>query len=383
MPTYDAIVIGAGTMGSAAAYHLALRGQRVLAIEQFKVVHDLGSHTGYTRIIRHAYFESPVYVPLVLRSDKLWQQLEKDSGKEMLIRTGGIDMGPEHGILFAGAMKACIEHHLPYEHLNSSEAAKRWPQFQIPDDWHICFDPMAGFLIVENCIRTHLDLAQENGATLHENESVNSIRFMNDSVQVETSKAKYDAGSVVVCGGAWNVRLLSELQLPLKVQRQAVGWFRSQNQSSFDRSRFPVFLAETPKGIFYGFPLHDHPAFKIARHGGGVYFNDPSDVPREFDENDATQLRDFLTHYMHDVSNELLEGKICLYTMTPDEHFIIDAHPEFSHCFLAAGFSGHGFKFAPAVGEILADFCMTGTTKHLIDDFRIKRFMPQRNTDSP
>ena len=257
-------------MGSAAAYHLALRGQRVLVLEQYKAVHDFGSHTGYTRIIRHAYFESPDYVPLVLRSDELWQLLEKETGKQMLVRTGGIDVGPEQSTVFSGALKASIDHHLPYEHLRSKEASTRWPQFHIPDDWHICFDPMAGFLIVEICIRSHLELAQQYGAVLNENESVEDIKFLGNSVQVQTSKASYDAGAVLVCGGAWNTRLLADLSLPLQIQRQAIGWFPPNDSSAFDPARFPVFLAETPAGIFYGFPLYQHEGLKLARHGGGL-----------------------------------------------------------------------------------------------------------------
>ncbi len=374
MSTYDAIIIGAGTMGSAAAYHLALRGQRVLVLEQYKAVHDLGSHTGYTRIIRHAYFESPDYVPLVLRSDELWQLLEKETGKQMLVRSGGIDVGPEQSTVFSGALKACIDHHLPYEHLRSKEASTRWPQFHIPDDWHICFDPMAGFLIVEICIRSHLELAQQYGAVLNENESVEDIKFLGNSVQVQTSKASYDAGAVLVCGGAWNTRLLADLSLPLQIQRQAIGWFPPNDSSAFDPARFPVFLAETPAGIFYGFPLYQHEGLKLARHGGGLLFNDPNDVPREFSDHDAVQLQSFLKNYLPEVSSQLLEGKVCLYTMTPDQHFIIDVHPEFPRCFIAAGFSGHGFKFAPVVGEILADLCLDGKTAHPIDGFRIDRF---------
>ncbi|HSE41485.1 MAG TPA: N-methyl-L-tryptophan oxidase [Acidobacteriota bacterium] len=373
MSTYDVIVVGAGTMGSAAAYHLAMRNQRVLVLEQFRAVHELGSHTGYTRIIRHAYFESPAYVPLVLRSDQLWQELEKNSGKQMLIRTGGIDMGPEHGIIFGGALQASLEHKLPHEHLDANEASKRWPQFRIPGDWHVCYDPMAGFLIVETCIRSHLELAHQHGAELHENESVESIQFMRDSVQIRTQSAEYQAGNVVICGGAWNIRLLSEIGLPLKIQRQALGWFVSYNDASYDPLRFPVFLAETPEGIFYGFPIFQQEGIKLARHGGGHHFDDPVNVPREFSESDADQLIHFSQTYMRDVGVQLLEGKICLYTMTPDQHFIIDVHPQHPNCFLAAGFSGHGFKFATVVGEILTDLCINGKTNHPIDIFRIAR----------
>ncbi len=374
MRTYDVIVIGAGTMGSAVAYHLAKRRQRVLVIEQFSAVNDFGSHTGYTRIIRHAYYESVDYVALVLRSDELWQQLEKDSGRHLLIRTGGIDIGPEDGDIFSGALRACIEHQLPHEHLRSRDAMQRWPQFRLPEDWHVCFDQKAGYLIVDPCIRGHLELARRNGAELHENETVESIEFRKDAVRVRTSKSSYEAGSAIICGGGWNTRLLADLHLPLEVERQAIGWFSPKEPAMFQPSRFPVFLAETPGGIFYGFPLHNHQGVKIARHDGGLRFSSPDLISRTFEPQDAVQLQDFFSKYIPAIRNELLEGKVCLYTMTPDTHFIVDVHPHHPRCFIAAGFSGHGFKFAPVIGEILADLCVDGKTRHPIDTFHITRF---------
>lgn len=371
---YDVAIIGAGTMGSAAAYHLTKRGKRVIVFEKFHVVHDSGSHSGRTRIIRHAYFESPDYVPLVLRADQLWQEIESITGTRLLIRTGGLDMGLPDSTLVAGAIRACKEHRLKYEVVDAKEIRKRWPQFKIPDSWVACYDPQAGFLLVDRCIRSHVDLATEAGAVVKENEEIRSFHPVESGITLQTSSGKYTAARAIVCAGAWTEHLLKELQLPLVVKRKALAWFRPKDPNQFTPERFPVFLAELPEGVLYGFPLHDSFTVKIANHHTYGDAVDPDHVDRNFHENDVAEVKTFVRNFLPALTDEIEEGKICLYTLTPDTDFILDFHPEFRNVILAAGFSGHGFKFATVIGEILADLAIDGSTRHPISRFRIDRF---------
>ncbi|MCI0416963.1 N-methyl-L-tryptophan oxidase [bacterium] len=371
--TFDVAILGTGTMGSAAAYFLSKSGLKVVAFERFRMVHEMGSHSGSTRIIRHAYHESPDYVPLVLRSDELWRELEKITARQLLIRTGGIDLGPVEGTVVDQALLACRTHSLPYEHLNATEVLRRWPQFNIPDNWHACFDPNMGFLMVDDCIAAYANAAKSLGARIHENEQVLSFDCAS-AIRIHTDKGDYEAGKMVVCAGAWNQKLLRDLHLPLTIKRKALVWLQTQNPENFEVGKFPIFLTDTPVGLLYGFPIHKHPGLKIANHHDAGPAVDPDYVDREFHSGDAKDARDFALRHLRGVTSNVLEGKICLYTLTPDEDFLIDLHPENKNVAIAAGFSGHGFKFAPVVAEILSDLVQKGTTDHPVQKFQLSRF---------
>ena len=377
LKTYDVAVIGAGTMGSAAAYHLTKRGARVIAFEQFQIVHEQGSHSGSTRIIRHAYFESPDYVPLVLRSDELWQELARESGRTVLVRTGGLDMGPSNSTLVRGALEACQKHGLDYQQLSSKEMMGRWPQFAIPAEWEACFDPQAGFLLVNDCIQSHIEQAAKRGAEIRENENVLSYAQQNGHFWIRTTKDRYEAGKMIFCAGSWTSQILSELHLPLIVKRKALVWLKPRNARDFALDRFPVFLAEVPSGILYGFPIFQHEGVKVANHNFEGPEISPDTVDRTFHPNDVGDVREFVRAHMPGLTTEILDGKICLYTITPDADFILDMHPDNEKILIAAGFSGHGFKFASVMGEILADLCLNGKTKHPISRFALMRFAGQ------
>jgi monomeric sarcosine oxidase len=376
--TYDIGIIGVGTMGSATAFHLAKRGYRVIAFERFRVVHDFGSHSGNTRIIRHAYHESPNYVPLVLRADALWLELKADREQPLLIRTGGLDLGPQGCSFVTEALRSCQIHHLPYEHLEAEEIRKRWPAFHIPDSWEACYNTQAGFLVVDRCIRAHTQGAEAYDAKIHEGEKVFSFEDHRSSVQIQTDQSSYEVGRLIVCAGSWTSQLLATLGLPLVVRRKTLAWLRPKTPEDFTLGKFPVYISESEDGALYGFPLYGHPGVKIANHHGGVEVN-PDQVDRTFHERDATDVRRFARKYLPGLTEELLDGKICLYTLTPDEHFIIDFYPEKQNILIAAGFSGHGFKFAPVVGEILADLCTEGKTPYPIEMFRLERFLSEKN----
>jgi monomeric sarcosine oxidase len=370
---FDVAVVGTGTMGSATAYELTKRGLKVIAFEQFRIVHDMGSHSGNTRIIRHAYHESPDYVPLVLRSDELWQQMEQKKGSQLLFRTGGVDFGPRDGTIVQNALLACSEHRLPHEHLSGSELMRRWPQFRVPEEWHACFDPNMGFLLVNDCIRAYTESAKDGGTEIHEEEPVLDFRSGQD-ITIKTAKGEYKAGHAVFCAGAWTAKLLRALELPLIVKRKTLSWLRVLSTEEFQVGRFPIFLCDTSAGALYGFPLYQNDGLKVANHHGLGTAVDPDTVNREFQPGDASDAQAFAKSHLRGVTSEIVDGKVCLYTMTPDEHFLIDFHPDHPNVVMATGFSGHGFKFAPAIGEILADLVVNRHTGHPIARFRLSRF---------
>lgn len=376
MPTeYDVIVVGVGAMGAAACWQLARRGVRVLGIEQFGLVHSMGSSHGHTRMIRMAYYEHADYVPLLRRAYELWDDLEALSGEKVLYRTGGIYMGPPSGEVVAGTTAAARLHGLPHEILSYADLAKRFPQFSLPENFTGIWEPQAGFVLCEKAIGLFTRLALEAGAVLHGHETVRQIDLQSSGVTIATDQGTYQAEKVIICGGAWSGKLLAELNLHLVVTRQALGWIWPQTPEKYKLGTFPVWGIEQSDGsLAYGFPmLSDLPGLKIARHGRGA-IADADTVSRTPSEQDRAEVLGIADRYLPTAVGPMLAGKICLYTNSPDGHFIIDRHPGSDRAIIACGFSGHGFKFATVVGEALADLATTCKTPLPIGFLSLARF---------
>ncbi|ACZ37629.1 N-methyl-L-tryptophan oxidase [Sphaerobacter thermophilus] len=373
---YDSIVVGLGGMGSAALYHLARRGDRVLGLEQFDIPHAMGSSHGVTRIIRLAYFEHPSYVPLLRRAYELWRELETRAGEPLLIITGSIDAGPEDGTVVPGALRSCAEHDLPHEVLSAAELHRRFPGYCLPDDIQAVFQPEGGFLRSEQCIVAHVMAAAAHGAEVHGREPVTAWEALpGGAVRVRTARGTYEAERLVLTAGAWASRLVKELQGLAVPERQVLIWMQPRRPELFTPERFPVFNMEVPEGHFYGFPVYGIPGFKFGlyHHLGEVV--DPNTMDREaFTPRDEEVLRSAAERYFPDAAGPTTALKACMFTNSPDEHFIIDHHPDYPQVTVAAGFSGHGYKFCSVVGEILADLSREGTTRHDIGLFRLDRF---------
>jgi sarcosine oxidase len=375
--TFDVIVLGLGAMGSAAAYHLAARGVRVLGIEQFTSPHDLGSSHGGSRIIRQAYFESPDYIPLVLRAYELWRKLEADAGVRLLHVTGGMTLGSPQGELVSRTIAAAREHSIPFEVLEEAEIARRFAAVRPRAGDVAVVEPHAGYLLPEECIRGHLKMAASAGAELHFEEKVLSWETSERGAQVRTLRGTYSAGHVVIAAGPWANEALAGA-FPLRVTRQVMAWIQPRGGvGAFLPARFPVWLAEDPGGgqVTYGFPAIDGAVggVKAAIHGSDVLCT-PETVDRAIHAADLTRIVERVKVRMPSLDGDVLRGKTCLYTMTPDENFVIGAHPAVPHCTVACGFSGHGFKFATVVGEVLADLAMTGKTELPVGIFDTERF---------
>jgi sarcosine oxidase len=375
---YDVIVLGLGAMGSAAAQHLAERGKRVLGIEQFTAAHDQGSSHGGSRMIRQAYFESPDYIPLVLRAYELWRKVERDTGRPLLHITGGLNIGSRDGELVKRTIAAAERHSIPFEVLEGREIRERFPVVDPQPGDAAVHETNAGYLFPEECIRAQLALASRAGAVLSFEERVLSWSEETDQVEVRSSKGSYSAGHLVITAGPWASAALQGV-FPLHVTRQVMAWIQpTTGVGPFLPENFPVFLCEDPDGGYpgYGFPAMDGPAggIKAAIHGSDVGCT-PETVDRGVHEADVQRIIEKLKARMPALEGEVVRAKTCLYTMTPDEHFVIGKHPEFAACSVACGFSGHGFKFASVVGEILADLAIGGSTSHPIGLFSPRRFV--------
>jgi sarcosine oxidase len=374
METYDVIVLGLGGMGTATACELARRGRRVLGIEQFELVHARGSSHGETRIIRKAYYEHPDYVPLLRRAYERWYELEQQCGESLFLECGVLSMGPRDSEVVTGVLAASVQHALPVEELSSAELIRRFPQFQVPGDWRAVLERNAGLLLVERCVAAHAELARQCGADLHEQEEVISWRADDRHVEVVTKRGRYAAARLVITAGAWAARFLADIGVPFSVMRQTPMWFAASQPERFRRDCFPCYCADTPAGFFYGFPMLDRLGVKVALHYGAGELSDPSAVDWAVHSEDEAPLRRFLQAHLPGIDGERTHGVVCMYTLTPDRHFVIDLHPRHANVAIAAGFSGHGFKFASVLGEILADLCDHGGTGLPIEMFRTKRF---------
>ena len=372
MTSYDVIVAGLGGMGSAAAYQLAARGKRVLGLEKFSPAHDRGSSHGRSRIIRQAYFEDPAYVPLLLRAYELWEQLERETNQDLMTLTGGLMIGRRASELVSGSVRSAEEHGLPYELLDAGEIRARFPALSPDPETVALYEKKAGFLRPEETVRAHLDRADSLGAELRFEEPVLSWEAPPAEVRVETPEGSYDAERLVITPGAWAPQLLSDLGLPLEVERQVMYWFEPKGGlEPFLPDRFPIFIWEPDDGNwFYGFPAQeDERGVKAAFYRAGGVPTSPETIDREVHGEEIDFVRTYLARYVPGLAGRCLDARVCMYTNTPDLHFVISVHPDHPQVAIACGFSGHGYKFCSVVGEILADLVMDGTTSHPIDLF--------------
>ncbi len=351
---FETIVLGGGTMGTAAAWELGRRGEKALVLEQFQHVHTFGSHGGQTRIIRHAYAEGPDYIPLVLRADDLWMELEEESHKKVYHRVGGLEIaapGHQHA---ERARLAAAEHNVPFEWMDGAEARRRWPMFNLPEDWQVGYGARSGFRDVDAALHAMGDQARILGVRIREEEPVRSWRVDGDGVRVVTDEAEYTADRLIVTAGAWAGKMLGELGLPLEVKRKVLFWLAVRDESPFDPRRMPVYITDSEYAHIYGFPVFGRAGLKIARHDGGE-LSDPDALDREVKPGEEADVVALAQRLFAGVTGEVASSAVCMYTVTTDENFIVDRHPEHPQVVIGAGFSGHGFKFATAIGEYLVD----------------------------
>ncbi len=376
--TYDTIVIGAGAMGSAAAYYLSKQGQKVLLLEQFELDHKNGSSYGFSRIIRYSY-DYPEYVALAKDTYPLWFALEDELQDTLVIKTGGIDFGPPDDEMLQNTIKSVKGSNLEHELLSIDEAHQRFPQFKFRDDFQVLYQPDSGLVMASKAVLSHIKLAQKRGTTVKDNTPVQSINILSDSVEIKTESDTYSAGRLVVTAGSWAKSLLAQtgIDLPLTPLRCQLNFMMPDNLNQYDAANCPVWIAHVsglyPESI-YGLPSHSGSGFKIAFHGGAPV-NHPSEIDYTPDADNIENLRKFMQAHIPQVANApVRESRICLYTITPDEDFIIDTHPNHSHVVIGAGFSGHGFKFSTIIGKMLSDIVLEGETPHEDTRFKISRF---------
>jgi monomeric sarcosine oxidase len=371
---YDAIVIGLGAMGAAACRHLAGRGLRVLGLEQHALLHDRGSSHGETRLIRKAYFENPAYVPLLERACELWTALEAESGERLFERNGLVIYGrPGASRVFDGARASAALYSIPMETLDREAALRRWPIYRPPVGFAAAFEPGAGFLYAERCVQAHADAARRDGAALKENEAVLDYRVERGVARVRTTKGDYAAARLVVAGGGWSGRLLAGLGLPLVLRKMTLGWFPA-SQDHAAQAGTPGFVFDLDDDFYYGFPQIDGASVKLAGHRRFEPLARPEDKDAPPAPEKMAALRGFVRDCLPAARDELLRASNCIYTMTPDEDFVVDRHTETPELVFAAGFSGHGFKFASVIGEILADLAIDGRTAQPIGFLSASRF---------
>ena len=371
---FDCIVIGVGGMGSSTLYNLAKRGRRVLGLEQFDIPHAEGSSHGVNRIIRLAYYEHPSYVPLLRRAYELWSEIESVTGEQLLYKTGSIDTAPSGHEVFEGSLESCLLHDIPHRVLNHAQINEEFPGYQLPPGHMGLLQGDGGFVLSERSIVAYANAAMSTGAEIHAREVVSGWEPDQGGVRVFTDRGEYTAERLVITAGAWTsgmVPILDDLAVP---ERQVLAWLQPIDGSLYTPEVFPVFNAYFDEGRYYGFPVYGIPGFKVGRYHHLEEVIDPDFAIKTVNSEDEAVLRSAVERYFPKANGTTMTLKTCMFTNTPDEHFIVDLLPANSQVAVAAGFSGHGFKFASVIGEILADLAINGETEHNIDLLKIDRF---------
>jgi sarcosine oxidase len=379
---FDVIVIGVGSMGSATCYQLAKRGAKVLGLEQFDIPHELGSHAGQSRIIRKAYFEHPDYVPLLVRAYENWKELENETGSQIYYDTGLLYAGRKDGILIRGVLESAEKFNVKVDRLSINDAKEKFRQFSIPAEYDILFEPDAGFVTPERAILLFTERAIRHGAVIRTKEKISGWKKSGNHIEVKTNSGTYSCKKLIITAGPWAGQMIPGIGSKLKITRQMIAWVSPANWKPFELGNFPCWLIEdeSKPGAYYGFPILPVGKFggpiglKLAYHYPGEV-TDPDMVNRIPNEGDEANLIYALNKFLPGGYASTLSIKTCLYTNTPDEDFILDLLPGFEDVVIATGFSGHGFKFVPVVGEIMADLAMYGKTSLPIGFLNAKRYV--------
>lgn len=378
---YDVVVLGVGSMGSSTCYQLAKKGYKVLGLEQFDIPHELGSHFGQSRIIRKAYGEASDYVPLLERAYVNWQSLESETGHQIYYKTGLVYFGPKNDAFLETVKKSSSEYNIPVNQLTEEDCIQKYPQFKLRPDFERLEEPNAGLLTPERSILLYVQQALYNGAVIRTKENVVEWKRENGTITIKTNKGIYQTKKLIITAGAWSAKMIPSLAQNFKVTRQALAWVQPKKWVDFELGNFPCWNLIHNGYFFYGFPVLPAGKFggplglKLALHYPGENVTDPDMVIRRTKASDETVLIDFLNTYIPNGYHNTLEIKTCLYTNTPDENFMVDYLPNYDKdIVIAAGFSGHGFKFTSVIGEILADLAIKGNTQLPIAFLNAQRF---------
>ncbi|NMF83292.1 N-methyl-L-tryptophan oxidase [Nodosilinea sp. P-1105] len=378
---FDVIVIGAGGVGSAAAYYLSKAGKRVLLLEQFELDHQKGSSYGYSRVIRYTY-DNPIYVDLMRAAYPLWFALQDEAEESLYVKTGGLDFGFPTTDTFRQMQASLDAAGLDYEHLDKVAIAQRYPQFALDDGMEGLFHADTGLLRASRCVLAHVRLAQAHGATVLDQTPVLKVRPLANGVEVHTGQEVFYGDRVVLTVGSWAKHLLADqgIDLPLTIMPCQLGFYQPSSPAEFEPGRFPVFFAHM-NGDYgempYGIP-HEDPAIglKLTTFYGWDTVETPGQVDYTPSQAWTERIRGFAQQYIPAAAGPLLSTRRCLYTLTPDKHFVVDQHPHYPQVVIGAGFSGHGFKFTTLMGKMLADLAVDGRTPHDTSLFKLSRFQP-------
>lgn len=372
--TYDVIVAGVGAHGSAACWRLAQRGLRVLGLERFDIPNNRGSSHGINRIIRLAYFEHPDYVPLLRRAYELWRETERAYGEQLLFITGGVDAGRADSMIVTGSLRSCGTHDLPHEVWTAKELHRRFPGFHLPDDFVAVYQPDGGFVACERAITAQAEMAKAAGAEIHTNEKILAWEPRGGGVRVTTERATYDAGHLILSCGAWIGDYVPALKNVAIAERQVLAWFEPKRPELFALGHFPISIIQTDNGFPYQFPIWGAPGFKLGVYRHLHETGHPDAISREPNARDEALLRNAVETYFPDAAGRTLAMQTCFFTNVPDAHFVIDRLPGAPQVIVASPCSGHGFKFASVIGEILADLVTQERAKSDLQLFSLSRF---------
>jgi len=375
---FDVVVMGLGIMGISALYHLSKKKIKVCGIEQYAPGHSKGSSHGETRIIRKAVFEGVDYYPIINRSYEIWKILEKETKKELLSKCGTLIIGDKNSSIIRGTKDVYNKYGLKYNLLNQKKLGNKFSMFSLKNKQVSIFDPEGGFLHAEKCIKAFQDQALKNGVKIFENEKIISWEGSDSEIIVKTDKREFKTKKLIITVGPWAKSEMESLGVKLKIIRKILFWYNIQKPNNYIEGKFPVFLYEEGKNDVYGFPIINKQSMKIAQHFGGHEIDSADEVNRSLSERDEQNLKEIINELIPELKLSISNHSVCMYSMTEDENGIIDRHPKNKNVIIGTGFSGHGFKFSAAFGEILMNLALNKKVPFNIDFLSFKRFKSQK-----